>query len=383
MSVWIHAIESAVPETFYLQEVAGEQLAGWTLNEQDKRRVHILHKKSGIAKRHSVIDSYEEGTEHDFFRRDADGQVIEPTTKERNEIFRKTSIPLVCEAVDRVFENYMDFVPSEVTHLITVSCTGFYNPGPDFYIVQNCGLSESVQRYHLGFMGCYAAMPAMDMARQFCKADPAAVVLVVCVELCSLHIQLKGGKDAMLANTLFSDGVAACLISAQPPAAHHPAFRLGKRFSQLIPSGEDAMAWTLGDHGFEMVLSSYVPKILESNIHDLVSLALARENSGVDDIDLWALHPGGKAIIESVQRALTLEDKQLKSSRDILRDYGNMSSATLMFVLKDLLNKPPKKEVQKICAVAFGPGLTVELCPMQLVAPVLSTSGIREMIESA
>jgi predicted naringenin-chalcone synthase len=269
-----------------------------------------------------------------------------------------------------------------VTHLITVSCTGFHNPGPDFYIVQNCGLSESVQRYHVGFMGCYASMPAMDMARQFCEADSTAVVLVVSVELCSLHIQLNGGKDAMLANSLFSDGVAACLISAQPPVGHLPALRLGKRFSQLVPDGAGAMAWTVGDHGFEMVLSAYVPKIIGSNIYDLVSGVLANENSSVSEIDLWALHPGGKAIIQSVQQALNLEDKQLEASVETLRNYGNMSSATILFVLKELLETRSGKKSQQVCAIAFGPGLTVEICPMEWVAPVVSESEVIEMIES-
>jgi predicted naringenin-chalcone synthase len=382
MSVWIHKIETVVPETIYTQEAAGEQLAGWAKEEQDQRRIRILHKKSGISKRHSVIDSYENGTDHDFFSRDAGGELIEPTTAERNEIFRKTSIPLICDAVDQVFKDNIDFSSSEVTHLITVSCTGFYNPGPDFYIVENCGLAETVQRYHVGFMGCYASMPAMDMARQFCEADKAAVVLVVSLELCSLHVQVNGGKDAMLANALFSDGVAACLISARPPSGHRSALRLGKRFSQLVPDGEGAMAWTIGDHGFEMVLSAYVPKIIGSNIHDLVSKALAIESSSVSDVDLWALHPGGKAIIESVQQALELESTQLEASRETLKNYGNMSSATILFVLKELLNNRNEKRVQNVCAIAFGPGLTVEICPMQLVAPVVSELETAQMIES-
>ena len=142
------------------------------------------------------------------------------------------------------------------------------------------------------------------------------------------------------------------------------------------------MAWTLGDHGFEMVLSSYVPKIIGSNIYDLVSEALAREGSSVSDVDLWALHPGGKSIIESVQQALSLEDEQLKASKETLRNYGNMSSATILFVLKELMNMSPEKKTQNVCAIAFGPGLTVELCPMQLVGPVVTESELIEMFES-
>ena len=164
----------------------------------------------------------------------------------------------------------------------------------------------------------------------------------------------------LLANALFADGAAACLISAAEPEGSR--FRLGPRTTTLVTEGESEMAWDIGDYGFEMVLSSYVPKLLGSSIDRLVSAALKEQGLGIDDIDLWAVHPGGKAIVDEVQKALGLSNDQLGSSRSVLRDFGNMSSTTILFVLADLLNKIAAE--QKIIAMAFGPGLTVELFQM-------------------
>lgn len=357
MDVWLHGITTAVPETVYTQAESASKVAGWTNDPHDRRLGKIAHKASGIEKRHSVVESFEE----DFFDRDASGQLIEPSTGRRNAIFQEAAIPLACDAVNRLFD-HTSFTRESITHLITVSCTGFFNPGPDYHIVKKCGLAESVQRYHLGFMGCYAAISAVHMAHQFCEADENAVVLVVCIELCSLHLKPNGGRDALLANVLFADGVAACLVSAQAPT--DAGYRLGRRTTHLVSEGVAEMAWNIGDFGFDMVLSSYIPKLIGSNIEEMVSKAL--ETTAPEEIDLWAVHPGGKAIVDEVQRALNLDDHQLQSSRDTLRNYGNMSSVTILFVLRDLLDTVSKD--RRVCAMAFGPGLTVELYQMELVS---------------
>jgi predicted naringenin-chalcone synthase len=358
VDIWLHGITTAVPEHSYSQKESASSIADWTTSDRDRRLGSIAHKVSGIERRYSVLSSLDEG----FFRRDEAGHMVEPSTRERNAIFRKTSVPLACELVDRLF-NEQEMDRSSVTHVITVTCTGFFNPGLDYHIVENCGLKKSVQRYQLGFMGCYAAISGLDMARQFCEADKNAVVLLVSLELCSLHLKPNGGRDAVLANALFADGAAACLVSACEPEG--PRFRLGPRTTDLVTEGESEMAWDIGDFGFEMVLSSYVPKLLGSNIGRLVSDALDKQGLGVTDIDLWAVHPGGKAIIDEVQKALDLDDEPLGSSRTVLRDFGNMSSATILFVLSDLLKKSSGKK--RIVAMAFGPGLTVELFQMDAI----------------
>ncbi len=158
------------------------------------------------------------------------------------------------------------FSVADVTHIIFASCTGFTNPGPDYHIIRELGLNPGVERYTLGFMGCYAAFPALRMAGQFCEANPRAVVLVVCLELCSLHLQINDQPDSILANSLFADGAAAVVVSSRKPPPEIPAYRLQSFASALVTDGEADMAWDIGNEGFNIVLSSYVPEILGARV---------------------------------------------------------------------------------------------------------------------
>jgi predicted naringenin-chalcone synthase len=193
------------------------------------------------------------------------------------------------------------------------------------------------------------------------------VVLVMCLELCSLHLQLNGSEDNLLANSLFADGAGAAIVSAREPDPGTPAYRLAGFRSALVPAGEQDMTWRIGDQGFDIALSSYVPKIIGSNIRELVGPALAAGGLSLSDVATWAVHPGGKSIIDQVQRTLGLSDDQVSASREVLRRCGNMSSATILFVLEEILKRPAGKERERVCAVAFGPGLTVETATMEAV----------------
>jgi predicted naringenin-chalcone synthase len=226
-------------------------------------------------------------------------------------------------------------------------------------------MPHATQRYHLGFMGCYAAFPALRMAAQFCRADPDAVVLVMCLELCSLHLQRNGSEDSLLANSLFADGGGGAIVSARKPAPGLSAYRIGDFHSALVPSGEGDMAWSIGDHGFDIALSSYVPKIIGANIREFIEPSLGASGLALADVDTWAVHPGGRSIIDQVQTTLTLRPEQVRASREALRDYGNMSSASIFFVLRNILDFPSRGEGEKICAMAFGPGLTVEMALLE------------------
>ena len=365
MAVWLQQIETQVPDNFYTQDYASQKMQGWVSDERERRLIRALYRKSGIDKRHSVITKFDDESPDAFFQRQPDGTLQEPGTAFRNDIFIESSQPLVVEAARRVIENCPGINPSDITHVVTVSCTGFYNPGPDYYVVTELGLAETTQRYHLGFMGCYAVFPALRMAKQFCQADPQAVVLVISLELCSLHLQLSGGEDSMLANSLFADGVAAALVSSNTPQAGQACFELGDFCSALIPSGKEDMAWSIGDRGFDIALSSYVPKIIAANINDILDKALTTAQIQQKDINLWAVHPGGKAIVDKVQQCLELSPDQVSASRQTLKEYGNMSSATILFVLKQLLQQSSASTSQQVCAMAFGPGLTVELALLQ------------------
>lgn len=355
MNSWIHRIALAVPEHAYGQQDVGQWMQELAENDRQRRILKALYRSSGIATRHSVIP----GFGRDFFGRDTTGRRLEPTTGTRNAWYAREALPLGIEAARGLFADGSGFSPAEVTHVVTASCTGFVNPGLDYHLVGALGLPPEVERYHLGFMGCYAAFPALRMADQFCRLNPEAVVLVLCLELCSLHLQLGDREDQLLANALFADGAAAALVSARRPPPGSAALQLAKFRSALLPEGEQAMAWSVGDRGFDIALSSYVPKLLGANIAAAVGDLLASTGHPLSEITTWAVHPGGKAILDQVEKALALPPDGLAVPRQVLRDYGNMSSATILFVLHQLLKAPPA--AGPICAMAFGPGLTVEL----------------------
>jgi predicted naringenin-chalcone synthase len=362
MSVWIHKIETAVPETRYSQSDIGRQMVEWTLDERDKRLVRMLYKGSGIEYRHSVIPDLGAS----FLSTDADGTVRQQTTAQRNAIYTREASKLALQLGRKLLASGSGIDPAQISHVITASCTGFFNPGIDYLLCRDLELSPTTRRFHLGFMGCYAAFPALNMAAQFCLANPEATVLVMCLELCTLHLQINGSEDTILANSLFSDGAAAMVVSARPPQPGSTAFRICDFESALIPSGVDAMAWSLGDLGFDISLSSYVPKIIGAGISQLLQPLLSRNALSAKDIRRWAVHPGGKSIIDKVAASLDLAAEQVQPSRDVLRNFGNMSCATILFVLKEMMTQPPPAGAEQICAVAFGPGLTVEMGLLEL-----------------
>jgi predicted naringenin-chalcone synthase len=366
MNVFIHRLETFVPQHSSTQDALALRMGAWAGDVATARIIRHVFQRSGIERRYSVLADFTEPDRAQLFRTDTEGRFIEPSTQERNQIFSKRAGPMAVNLARRLMDDESGFRLEEVTHVITVSCTGFVNPGPDWHLVTELGLSPTVERYNLGFMGCYAALPALRMARQFCQAQPDAVVLVVCLELCSLHMQMKTNADSILGNALFSDGAAAALVSAQPPAADRPALVLEAFMSALAPEGQGEMAWEIGNHGFDLVLSSYVPDIIETNVERVVGDLLAPRELTPIDIDLWAVHPGGKAILDKVEKSLMLEAHQIAASRSVLRNFGNMSSATILFVLEQMLNEPATKP-QTIAAMAFGPGLTIECGLLEFV----------------
>jgi predicted naringenin-chalcone synthase len=358
VTAYIHHIGTAVPPHAYDQDFICRHMEGWCGDGQSARILRHLARHSGIRTRHSVLPDLVEGEEPVLFRTGADGRLSEPGTQERNRIFIRESGRLGVELARKTVSD-SGFTAADITHLVTVSCTGFYAPGLDCEIISELGLSPGTERYHLGFMGCYAAFPALRMARQFCEAQPGAVVLVLCIELCTLHLQVRPAADNLLANTLFADGAGAAIVSARTPAPDRPVLALGPFMSALAREGNGDMAWEIGDSGFNMVLSSYVPDILATNIGRIVDDLLLRTSLSVAEMDLWAVHPGGKSIVDKVEKALGLNPPQVAASRAVLADYGNMSSATILFVLARLLNEAGL-ESRTVCAMGFGPGLTVE-----------------------
>ena len=339
-------------------------MKGWSSDAKSKRLIHAIYRRSGIETRHSVLGDFAGEAEAHLYCTDAEGHVISPGTAQRNEVYARASRELAVQVARQSLDAAPGFAPADVTHIVFASCTGFANPGPDYYIIRELGLRGDVQRYTLGFMGCYAAFPALRMAAQFCEADATAVVLIVCLELCTLHMQIDDKPDNILANSLFADGAAAALISAREPEKNGPAYALRAFNSALLPAGEAEMAWDIGNEGFNIVLSSYVPEIIGANVHHLASDMLLRHDLKLADIQEWAVHPGGRSILDKVEQSLGLMPEALAASRRVLAAHGNMSSATVLYVLKDLLENAATDRALTM-TMAFGPGLTVETAVLE------------------
>lgn len=354
-STCIHQIETAVPEHLFKQEELREimkDVVGTT--ERQKRIIHHLYANSGIDTRYSVIDDFKNRDNPSLF---FNGQGPTPGTKSRNDLYIKKGRELFVEIAEKLIKN-SDFETEDITHLVTVSCTGFYAPGPDFDIINSLGLDTSIERYHLGFMGCYASIPALKMAQQFCVADENATVLVVSVELCSIHFQANSKMDNLLSSTVFSDGGAGAIVSNKTPTNSH--YRIDGFASSINKKGADDMAWSIGDTGFNMILSNYIPDLLKEGMDDFLLDVMSQFQITHNDIDQWAIHPGGRAILDKLEASTSVPKGKLGSSRIVLSNFGNMSSATILFVLKELINQKSEKADEKTLVMAFGPGLTLE-----------------------
>jgi predicted naringenin-chalcone synthase len=350
-------IETIVPQYSYTQEQIRQVMHELQSDRKTRHYLSGIYSDSGIHTRYSVLPDFQSGNGNTLLA-DPDDNSKAASTGRRNQIYTLESGKIIKELALKTFENFPVIKAEDITHVITVSCTGFYNPGPDIQLIQALGLSDSTQRYHLGFMGCYAAFPALKMAKQFCDADPKATVMIVCLELCTLHFKLADDLDTLLANSIFADGAASVIVSNKMfPGS--PSLSLKQFNSQIIFEAEKEMAWTIGEYGFDMVLSKYIPKIIGANISDILGKIFNAMNLNLSDIDYWAIHPGGKSIIDKVQESLDLKSSQVQASRDTLRNFGNMSSATVLFVLKQLLQSE-LIDNQKIYSIAFGPGLVLE-----------------------
>ncbi|WP_087874593.1 type III polyketide synthase [Arthrobacter globiformis] len=367
MTVYVRALETAVPPTLLIQHEARDVFAAQPgLTRLGSRLVTTCFDSAAIDTRYTAVRelTLDSDAEDPQFFDPQTGLLRSPSTKARNNLFAEEATKLFIEAADAAVSKCDGIDRLDITHLVTVSCTGFFNPGPDYKIVRALGLDPAVQRYHLGFMGCYAAFPALRAAKSFCEADPTAVVLVVCAELCSLHVRTSNDPDTIMGSALFADGAAAAVVTARNDLPNPPLLQLDHFETVLTPVGEDSMAWNIGDEGFEMVLGNYVPHIIDEHIVGALEPLLARDPSLRElpyrDITHWAIHPGGRSILDKVQSRLDLTDEQLLPARETLRNYGNMSSATVLFVLKHILDLPPREGDERICSMAFGPGLTVE-----------------------
>ena len=360
MPSYLQRIGSAVPATAYEQDFVRDTVAGWLGADRDRRLGRLVGRvfdRAGIDRRYSVLTDFERG-EGPFLD---GGRYAAPSTSARNEIYAREANRLAAQAARRALHGTE---PASVTHVVTVSCTGFMAPGPDVHLVRSLGLDPSVQRTHVGFMGCYGAFPGLRLAHAFCAADPAAVVLVCSVELCTLHFDPQTHLDSLLSTALFADGAAAAVVSGAPPAKG-VGFALDA-FSTTLTDHDDEMAWTIGDRGFRMRLSGAIPRLVRGEVTRALEPLWQSVDAGPEDVDAWAVHPGGPAVLDAVEDAFCLDDDALAASRGVLAQYGNMSSATILFVL-EALRRGRSETSGRVAAMAFGPGLTLESAVLRFV----------------
>jgi len=329
----INAIATALPprdvEEYYRQW-ARARIADPRLSRVYDR----MAARGGIAHRWSVL------TDESFYT-----SPIPPGTAQRLALYAQAAPRLALQAVRGLGEL------GKITHIVVASCTGFIAPGIDQILVRELGLGAEVERVFIGFMGCYAGVTALRTARHISRSDPAARILVVSVELCTLHLQHDSALEPLLAMGQFGDGAAAALVTAQGPG-----LELGEALSATLEDSAELISWTITDTGFVMELSGEVPHRITAALGDGTTAARIAGNQPLTAIDAWAVHPGGRSILDAVEHGLGLPESALATSRAVLHDCGNVSSATVLFVLERIMAQRPANGI----ALAFGPGLAME-----------------------
>ncbi|MEQ8423887.1 MAG: type III polyketide synthase [Cyclobacteriaceae bacterium] len=356
---YITSIGTATPpHKFNQRQLADFMIRAMNLSSEDAEQLKKLYRASGIISRHTVLKDYGQDIDFDFFPNTKNLEPF-PDTKKRLDLFRKHAVTLSAQSVTDCLDRIPDFKITEITHLIVVSCTGMFAPGLDIELVKKLKLNPTVQRTSITFMGCYAAFNALRVADAFCTQDLNAKILVVCTELCSIHFQKENTEDNKLANALFADGSASMLIESAPRKGIN--LKIGNLFCDLAEGSEDDMAWSIGNFGFEMKLSTYVPDVIKNGIGQLTQSLLSINKITLSDISYFAIHPGGKKILEAVEDQLGLTKNDNRFAYDIMKRCGNMSSPTVIFVLNEILaSLDPKDHNKKILSFGFGPGLTLE-----------------------
>lgn len=353
MPAYLNHIACAVPP-YERQQAFIESLPLWTGSPEVAEKLRQVAKGSGIERRYTVLPApFSTAGPQPYY---VPGSF--PTTGARMKTYQREAPLLAASAIAHLQQETKPLFG--ITHLIVTSCTGFYAPGLDIDIVRHCGLSPHVQRTIIGFMGCHAALVGLRHAKQIVESDPEATVLMVNLELCSLHLQETSRMDRLISFLLFSDGCAASLITARPEG-----LRLDECMSHLSLADSERMAWHIEDSGFAMTLDARLP----ARIRQWFAANEELSKTGHDPADvLWAIHPGGRLILDAVQETCGISEEQMAFSRGVLQRFGNMSSASVMFVLRDLLATHAHSATPRpVRAMAFGPGLTVESTDLTLM----------------
>ncbi len=358
---YISAIETSVPSHFHTQKAMADFYANSTDDLSIRRKIQMVARKAAIDTRYSVLDDFSK-TPEDFTFFSKNRQIDpEPTLGQRMSCFRSEALKLSLEAITKI--QNIEKIKESITHVITVTCTGLFTPGLDIDIIKELNLKPTTQRSSINFMGCNAAILALNSANNICNSIPNSKVLVVCVELCTLHFQKNYSDDYILSTALFADGCAAVIVDSDP-VNESENLKIQGFNSIILNEGSQEMAWEITEKGFIMNLTSYVSDLINGSMNDFLSSMEIEK----DSIDYWAIHPGGKKILDDFKKTLELDASILHHSYEVLRQFGNMSSATILFVLKALIDtNTSAKKGENIFSAAFGPGLSIETMRLEYV----------------
>ena len=358
MSLQLLGIGTATPEHSIEQwDATSMGLSICDQAESNSRVLTELYRRTGVRRRHSVVlECSTNGTpaRQTFYEPLKSPTDRGPSTAARMQQYETEALPLALAASSEALEK-TGVSEEQVTHLITVSCSGFGAPGCDIGLIEGLGLNAEVARTNVGFMGCHAALNGLRVMKAFTDADPNACVLMSAVELCSLHQQYGWNPDRVVSNALFADGAAA--VVGRHSGTVDNGWNLSASASTVIAGTTDAMSWRIGDNGFQMTLSPRVPELIRQNLRPWIDKWLAANDLSVGDVCSWAVHPGGPKVLTATADAAGFDPELLQPSREVLAEYGNMSSPTVLFIIDRL------RQSGAACpcvSLAFGPGLTIE-----------------------
>ncbi len=349
---YLLSAEGALPANRVSQKNTMELAQSYNCsNPRQKKLLKTIYEKVAIDQRYSVFSETPTDGQtffDDFFKTRG------PGTRERMLCFEKSAPDLAYLAAAKAMKTAI-ISRQDVGHLVSVSCTGFAAPGFDIAMIKSLGLLPSISRTHIGFMGCHGVFNALRVASALCKDQPGQDVLIASVELCSLHFRHGWNPREVLGNALFSDGAGAAVVSSRKRSAEN--WRIAAQGSFIIPNSEDAITWRVGDEGFEMTLSTKIRQLIKVFLGPWLKEWLEKQGFKIDEIRSWAVHPGGPGVLDSVEEGLNLPKDALKTSREILKLFGNMSSVTILFIFEEILRR---KGGTPCLSLGFGPGMTIE-----------------------
>ncbi len=374
----IISIGTAVPQYSAKQGTILEFMKSAYNDDTASRKLNILFHNSGINTRYSVVPDF--GNTQSIHNLFVVNQPV-PDVRDRLNVFKENATPLAINAMQNAFQKLNTSIADfKITHLITVTCTGIYAPGIGAALIEQLDLPENIFHTAINFMGCNAAFPALNLADMIIKTDENAKVLVVCVELCTLHFQAVDNSDNLLANTIFGDGAAAVVVVSDAAAKkdQQAGLSINGFYSLLLNKGKNLMGWNITPLNFEMVLDTGIPEFIGNEVNEIVQKASEKLKIDPSAIDKWAIHPGGKKILDSIKKQTQLSDADMQYSYKVLADYGNMSSPTILFVLNEIM-QADHPEGETIFSIGFGPGLSIETALLTYKSNVSERSDTNEI----